>query len=262
MLRFAANLTMLWQELDPFQRFEAAASAGFTRVEMLFPHELDADRLESTLDVLGLHMVVFDPAPGDWAGGERGLLTLPGREEEFLHTVGEAIGLAKRLGTSRLNALVGVPPAGVSSDQARDTAVANLTRVAPMAQEAGITLLVEAINNIDMPGYWASNVSLAAGLVETVKHRSLRLQLDQYHAAMAGDDPIECLHTYLPLIAHVQIADVPGRHEPGTGTQPIGDFLSELDRSGYGGVVGLEYRPLVDTASSFEWMHTLGLRRD
>ena len=110
MIRFAANLTMLWQELDPFERFEAAASSGFTRVEMLFPHELDVDRLESTLDRLGLDVVVFDPAPGDWAGGERGLLTLPGREEEFVDTVRAAIGLAKRLGTSRLNALAGVPP--------------------------------------------------------------------------------------------------------------------------------------------------------
>ncbi|HEY6782782.1 MAG TPA: TIM barrel protein, partial [Candidatus Dormibacteraeota bacterium] len=121
MPRFAANLSMLWQDLDPYERFEAAAAAGFTHVEMLFPHELDADRLATTLDDLQLAMVVFDPAAGDWAGGERGLLALPGREDEFVATLRNAITLATRIGTSKLNALVGVPPAGVSSDQARDT---------------------------------------------------------------------------------------------------------------------------------------------
>jgi hydroxypyruvate isomerase len=261
MPRFAANLTMLWQDLEPFQRFEAAAAAGFTYVEMLFPHQLEADRLESTLDQFGLQMVLFDPDAGDWAGGERGLLALPGREEEFTDTVRVAIDLAVRLGTSRLNTLVGVPPAGVTSDQARDTAIANLNRVAPIARDAGITLLIEALNDVDFPGYWASTVATAARLVETVNHPSVRLQLDQYHAAMAGEDARECLRAYLPLVAHVQIADVPGRHEPGTGSQPIGEFLRDLDRVGYEGFVGLEYRPLVDTASSLEWMRTMDLLR-
>ena len=262
MPRFAANLSMLWQDLDPYERFEAAAAAGFPHVEMLFPHELDADRLASTLDDLDLAMVVFDPAAGDWAGGERGLLALPGREDEFAATLREAIKLATRIGTSKLNALVGIPPATVSSDQAHHTAMANLNRAAPLVREAGITLLVEAINNVDIPGYWASTVATAADLVQTVNDSSVRLQLDQYHAAMAGEDALDCLRTFLPLVAHVQIADVPGRHEPGTGSQPIGDFLRELDRLGYDGFVGLEYRPLVDTASSLEWMRTMDLRRN
>jgi hydroxypyruvate isomerase len=254
MPRFAANLSMLWQDLDPFERFQAAATAGFTHVEMLFPHELDSDRLASTLVRFGLDMVVFDPAAGDWAGGERGLLALPGREEEYIASVRDAIALANRIGTTRLNGLVGIPPAGVGHDEARQTAVANLERAAPLVRDAGITMLVEAINNVDMPGYWASTVAMAAQLVQAVNHPNVRLQLDQYHAAMAGEDPLECLRTYRALIAHVQIADVPGRHEPGTGAQPIGDFLRELDRLGYDGFVGLEYRPLVDTASSLEWM--------
>jgi hydroxypyruvate isomerase len=258
--RLAANLTMLWQDLEPFQRFEAAAAVGFTHLELLFPHELDADRLASILDRLELEMVVFDPAAGDWAGGERGLLALPGREEEFVDTLRAAIGLATRIGTSRLNALVGVPPADVSRDQARETAIANLTRVEPLVRAAGITLLVEAINNIDMPGYWANTVDAAADLVQTVSSPNVRLQLDQYHAAMAGEDALDCLHRYFPLIRHVQIADVPGRHEPGTGTQPIGEFLRELDRLGYDGFVGLEYRPLVDTASSLAWIREMDLR--
>lgn len=261
MPRFAANLSMLWQELGPYERFAAASAAGFRHVEMLFPHELDADRLEGTLDRFDLEMVDFDPAPGNWAGGERGLLTLPGREMEFLHAVREAIRLAGQVGTTRLNCLVGVPPAGVSDDQARATAIANLTMAAPLAEDAGITLLVEAINNVDIPGYWAGTVAAAVALVETVHAPNVRLQLDQYHAAMAGEDAIECLHAHLPLIAHVQIADVPGRHEPGTGSQPIDAFLDDLDRVGYEGFVGLEYRPLVDTRSSLRWMKTYEANR-
>jgi hydroxypyruvate isomerase len=250
---------MLWQELEPYQRFEAAADAGFRQVEMLFPDQLDADRLEEVLLRRGLDMVAFDPAAGDWAGGERGLLALPGREEEFIDTVRDAIGLAQRIRTTRLNALVGVPPADVRSDQARETAIANLNRVAPLARAAGITLLVEAINAVDMPGYWASTVASAADLVLSVDQPNVRLQLDQYHAAMAGENALDCLRTYFPVVAHVQIADVPGRHEPGTGSQPIGDFLRELDRLGYDGYVGLEYRPLVDTSSSLAWMSTIQL---
>ena len=260
MPRFAANLSMLWQELAPFQRFDAAAAAGFARVEMLFPHELEADRLAATLETLDLAMVDFDPFPGDWAAGERGLLTLPGREQEFLDGVREAIALATRIGTTRLNTLAGAPPANVTNKEARQTAIANLQRAAPYAQEAGITLMVEAINNVDIPGYWAGTVAVAAALVETVGHPNVRLQLDQYHAAMAGEDAIECLRAYLPLIAHVQIADAPGRHEPGTGVQPIEAFLNELDHLGYDGFVGLEYRPLVDTASSLAWIGSMNLR--
>ena len=260
MPRLAANLTMLWQDLEPFQRFEAAASVGFTHVEMLFPHQLDADRLASILDRLELEMVLFDPAAGDWESGERGLLALPGREEEFVDTVHAAIALATRIGTSRLNALVGVTPAQVSRDQARETAIANLNRVEPLVRAAGITLLVEAINSIDMPGYWANTVEAAADLVQTVNSQNVRLQLDQYHAAMAGESALDCLRRYFALIRHVQIADVPGRHEPGTGTQPIGAFLDELDRLGYDGFVGLEYQPLVDTASSLAWIRRMNLR--
>jgi len=252
--RFAANLSMLWQELGPYERFAAASAAGFTKVEMLFPHELDADRLEGTLDRFDLEMISFDPFPGDWAAGERGLLALPGREMEFIQGVREAIRLAGQIGTTRLNTLVGVLPQGVADEQARETAIVNLEAAAPLAHDAGITLLVEGINNIDIPGYWAGSVAAAAGLVEAVDHPSVRIQLDQYHAAMAGEDAIECLHAYLPLIAHVQIADAPGRHEPGSGSQPIDAFLDELDRVGYDGFVALEYRPLVDTRSSLQWL--------
>ncbi len=252
--RFAANLSMLWQEADPYDRFRLAAEAGFSRVEMLFPHQLDVDRVEALLREIGLEMVLFDPAPGDWAAGERGLLCLPGRADEFLVTVRDAIALAERLGTRKLNALAGILPAGVSREEGERTAVANLRAAAPLVETAGITLLVEAINSIDMPGYFADTIERAAGLVTAAESPGVRLQLDQYHVAMMGDDPIAALHRYHGLVRHVQIADLPGRHEPGTGSHPIRGFLDELGAIGYGGVVGLEYRPLGSTADSLAWL--------
>lgn len=252
--RYAANLSMLWQDLDPYDRFAAAADAGFSRVEMLFPHQLDPVRVEGLLRDLDLQMVLFDPAPGDWAGGERGLLSLPGREDEFLGTVRDAIVLAERLGTRQLNALAGILPPGASREDGERTAIANLRAAAPLVQAAGVTLLVEAINSVEMPGYFADTIERAADLATAADSPAVRLQLDQYHVAMMGDDPIAALHRYDGLVHHVQIADLPGRHEPGTGSHPIRAFLDELGAVGYEGVVGLEYRPLGSTADSLSWL--------
>jgi hydroxypyruvate isomerase len=253
MPRFAANLTMLWPELDVYDRFRAAAEAGFRRVEILFVHPLDPARVDRALRDLRLELVLFDPAPGDWAAGERGLLSVPGREEEFLATVRDAVAAAKRFGTRRLNALAGIPK-GVPREAAQKTAVANLRTAVPLVESIGATLLVEAINSIDMPGYFADTVERAAALVEGAGSNSVRLQLDQYHAGMMGTDPISALRKFAPLVAHVQIADVPGRNQPGTGKQPIPEFLEELDRLGYGGSVGLEYRPLGSMDEALAWL--------
>jgi len=252
--RFAANLTMLWSELPVLERFHAAAQAGFRRVEILFVHELDPAAVERTLRELGLELVLFDPRPGDWAKGERGLLSVPGREAEFLQTVRDAIAAAQRFGTRRLNALAGIPPPGTAREEARRTAVANLRAAAPLVAQAGVTLLVENINTVDMPGYFASTPDVAADLVEAAGSPNVRFQLDQYHAGMMGEDPRSVLRRHFSRIAHVQIADVPGRHQPGTGKQPISAFLSELDELGYAGSVGLEYRPQGTTDESLSWL--------
>jgi len=254
MPRFAANLTMLWPELDVYDRFRAAAEAGFRRVEILFVHELDPARVERTLKEYGLELVLFDPAPGNWAGGERGLLSLPGRDDEFLRTVRDAVTSAQRFGTRLLNALAGIPPSGVSRGDAERTAVANLRAAAPLAQEIGATLLVEAINSVDMPGYFADTVDRAAALVEAAGTPSVRLQLDQYHVGMAGADARAALRRYSSLVAHVQVADVPGRNQPGTGKQPIRELLRDLDELGYRGSVGLEYRPRGDMDEALAWL--------
>jgi hydroxypyruvate isomerase len=252
--RFSANLTLLWPELgDPHARFRAAAKAGFTRVERLFVHDLDPGRVEALLEELGLSLVLFDPYPGDWAAGERGLLALPGREQELRESVLAAIEVAGRLGTRLLNVLAGVVPEGHRA-AAGEVAVENLRAVAPAAQAAGVTLLVEPINLIDMPGYAFPSVPEAVGVVRAVAHPAVRLQFDAYHAARAGGDIQALLRHHFDLIRHVQIADVPGRHQPGTGALPLTDFLTLLDELGYEGAVGLEYVPQGPTAEALEWL--------
>ncbi len=254
MPRFAANLTMLWPELDVYDRFKAAAEAGFRRVEILFVHALDPARVERALRENGLELVLFDPAPGNWDKGERGLLSIPGREEEFLATVRDAVASAKRFGTKLINALAGIPPAGVSRADGERTAIANLRAGAPLVEKIGAKVLVEAINSVDMPGYFADTVERAAALVEGADSPSVRLQLDQYHVGMAGSDARAALKRYAPLVAHVQVADVPGRNQPGTGKQPIREFLDDLDRLDYRGSVGLEYRPRGSMDEALSWL--------
>ncbi len=254
MPNFAANLSMLWPELDIYDRFTAAAQAGFSRIEILFVHALDHDRVEHLLRQHDLELVLFDPNPGNWEAGERGLLSLPGREKEFIASIEEAIATAKRFGTHRLNAIAGVLPPGVDRQDAERTAIHNLRNAAPLAEAADVKLLVENINPIDMPGYVADTVERAAGLVDAADHPSVKLQLDQYHVGMIGGDARAALRQWSRLVEHVQIADVPGRHEPGTGQQPIADFLSDLDEIGYTGAVGLEYRPASTTEQALAWL--------
>jgi hydroxypyruvate isomerase len=254
MPRYAANLSMLWPELDIYDRFAAAAQAGFSRIEILFVHALDHDRVEGLLREHNLELVLFDPAPGNWDAGERGLLCLPGREREFADSIDQALQTAQRFGTRRLNAIAGVLPSGVSREAAERTAVANLKQAAPRAQDAGVLLLVEPINTVDIPGYVADSVERGVDLVQRADHPSVRLQLDQYHVGMMGGDARAKLRTYAPMVEHVQIADVPGRHQPGTGQQPIDEFLAELDALGYRGAVGLEYRPQGSTEEALAWL--------
>ena len=254
MPQFAANLSMLWPELDVYDRFRAAAEAGFSRVEILFVHALDQDRVASLLAEHGLELVLFDPYPGNWDAGERGLLSLPGREADFAKSITDALEAAKLFGTHRLNAIAGVLPPGVSREAAETTAIDNLRRAAPLAENHGMLLLVENINTTDMPGYFADTADRAASLVQAVDRPSIRLQLDQYHVGMMGGDPLDAFSRYRELVEHVQVADVPGRHEPGTGQQPIPEFLEDLDRLGYKGAVGLEYRPSTTTEAALAWL--------
>ncbi|MDQ6672494.1 MAG: TIM barrel protein [Chloroflexota bacterium] len=254
MPRFAANLSMLWPELDVYDRFGAAAAAGFSAVEILFVHALDRERIADLLKQHALELVLFDPAPGNWEAGDRGTLSLPGREDEFQRSIRDALDAARVLGTRKLNAIAGVLPAGIEREDAQHTAIANLRQAAPLAEQAGVRLLVENINTTDMPGYFADTIDRAAAVVQAVDRPNVRLQLDQYHVGMMGGDARAALKNYHQLVEHVQIADVPGRHEPGTGQQPIREFLADLDTLGYAGAVGLEYRPSASTEAALAWL--------
>jgi hydroxypyruvate isomerase len=254
MPRYAANLSMLWPELDVYDRFSAAADAGFTRVEILFVHTLDVGRIEQQLRDLNLSLVLFDPSPGDWEAGERGLACNPARQVEFQRTLDDALRTARRLGVRRLNVLTGIPTPEVGPDAVHETLVTNFRWAAPRAADSGVTLLVENINPTDFPGYHIRSVERAADLVRAVGAPNVRVQFDQYHVGMVGGDARALLREYVTLVDHVQIADVPGRHEPGTGQQPIREFLSDLDGVGYTGAVGLEYRPSGATPAALAWL--------
>lgn len=257
MPRFAANLTMLFTELPVLERFRAAREAGFQQVEMLFPFHYDVDAIERELKEHGLELVLFDTDPGDFAGGERGYLCHPGREAQFLQSVRDAIALARRLGTKRLNALAGKVPPGVSFAEARATVVRNLKAAAPIVEDAGIILMSEALNTLETPGYFLDSSRLGFALVAEVGSPNVLFQYDAYHLQIMEGNLISTIRANIGQIGHIQIADVPGRHEPGTGEINYRNVLRAIDEAGYQGFVGLEYRPKTTTLESFGWLREL-----
>ena len=252
MPRFCANLTFLWPELDPYDRCQAAADAGFKAVEILFPHELDLERLERTLSAAGLDLVLFDVPPG--AKGERGMLCLPGREEDCLATVRVAIEMAKRFGTRRSNLLAGMLPRELPRRRALETAAATLRRAGDLAADADVKLLIENISPAVAEGYFAGTAEQSAELLAAAAHPAAGMQLDQYHVSVLDGDPLAAVDRYASSLGHVQIADVPGRHQPGTGHAPIAAFLDKLDQAGYDGYVGLEYVPQGSMEEALAWL--------
>ena len=254
MAGFSANLSILWTELGVYDRFGAASEAGFRFVEIGVIERLDHERISSRIIEHGQTLVLFNPATGDASRGELGLVAVPGRETDFARIINEALALAQRLGTTKLNALLGVV-GGVSKEAARETALHNLSMAARLASQAAVTLLVEPVNIVDAPGYFAGTTSEAADLITAVDVPNVRMLFDVYHSARMGEDPIDSLRRYLPLIDHIHIADFPGRHEPGTGRQKLSEFVSECERLGYQGLLGLEYQPSRDTASSLSWLN-------
>lgn len=254
MPRFSANLSFLWPDLDPYERCQAAAAAGFHAVEILFPHELDVDRLNRALRERRLELVLFDAPPGNRAAGERGMLCIPGRGDECLAAVRTALDLARRFGTRRVNLLAGMIPPGLPREVAFSAALETLRRAADLAQADGIQLLIENISPPMAPGYFASTIEQAAELVTAADHPAVGLQLDQFHVSMCGGDPAAAFDAHAPQIGHVQIADVPDRHQPGTGSAAVAEFLRHLDQRGYNGYAGLEYQPLGSMEEALAWL--------
>ncbi|MGH7266352.1 MAG: hydroxypyruvate isomerase family protein [Candidatus Rokuibacteriota bacterium] len=254
MPRYAANLTMLFNEAPFLERFERAAAAGFHAVEFLFAHGVDQAGVERELRRHGLELVLFDPEGGDFPAGDRGYLCDPGRRDHLRKTVDDAIATARRLGCRRLNVLAGNRVEGVSDAEMRRTVVENLAAAAPAAAAAGITLLVEALNTWESPRYFLDRSRLGLDIVREVAQPNVRFQYDCYHMQRMEGQLIETLTRNLPWIGHVQIADVPGRHEPGTGEVNYANVLAALDGAGYEGYVGLEYRPSGKTEESLAWL--------
>jgi hydroxypyruvate isomerase len=253
MLRFAANLGMLFPEVGFLERFARARAAGFQGVEFPFPYAYDKRVLAERLRTHGLQQVLFNLPSGDWASGERGIACLPDRRGQFRYGVGTAIEYAHALDCRRVNCLAGVA-LGVPHALAFDTLVENLRFAAVELGAAGIELLIEPINTRDMPGFFLNGTEQALSLMDAVGSANLFLQYDVYHRQIMQGDLARDIERCLPRTAHIQIADNPGRHEPGTGEINYSFLLAHIERLGYGGWIGCEYHPQGDTLEGLSWM--------
>ncbi|WP_138436028.1 hydroxypyruvate isomerase [Marinobacter shengliensis] len=257
MPRFAANLSMLFTEVPFLERFARARAAGFTAVEYLFPYDWPAEQLAEQLREQGLTQVLFNLPPGDWQAGERGIACLPDRVEEFRAGVDQGITYARVLGNRQLNCLAGLKPADLDEQIAWETLVANVQYAADRFAEAGLTLCLEAINSrVDMPGFMLDTTGKVMALIEELDADNVRLQYDVYHMQIMEGDVIRTMECLLPWIGHIQFADNPGRHEPGTGEINFSNVFAALDQMGYQGWVSAEYRPSLVTEDTLSWFRS------
>jgi hydroxypyruvate isomerase len=257
MPKFAANLTMLFNEQPFLERFGAAARAGFKGVEFLFPYEFEPQQVHEQLEKHQLEMVLHNLPAGNWAGGERGIACHPGRVGEFEQGVETALAYASVLGTQRINCLVGIQPDNVERSAAQQTLVRNLRFAAAALKQAGIPLLIEAINTYDIPGFFLSRTRQGLELIEEVGSDNLFLQYDIYHMQRMEGELANTIRNHLSVIRHVQLADNPGRFEPGTGEINYRYLLKHLDEIGYDGWVGCEYKPRAGTEAGLGWRQEL-----
>ncbi|WP_372964192.1 hydroxypyruvate isomerase [Marinobacter sp.] len=254
MPRFAANVSMLFTEVPFLERFARARAAGFTGIEYLFPYEWPAESIAAELEAHGLEQVLFNLPPGDWGAGERGIACLPDRVEEFRSGVDQGIAYAKALGCKQLNCLAGVKPEELSEEDAWNTLTENVQYAAEVFSEAGLTLCLEAINSrVDMPGFMLDTTGKVMALIDAVDADNVRLQYDIYHMQIMEGDVIRSMECLLPWIAHIQFADNPGRHEPGTGEINFSNVFAALDKMGYKGWASAEYRPSAVTEHTLGW---------
>jgi 2-dehydrotetronate isomerase len=255
MLRFAANLTFMYGEYVFPERLAAAAKDGFTAVEYLFPYEYPAEQLALWLKQHGLRQVLFNAPPGDWAAGDRGLATLPGREEEFRSAMHRAFQYAQVLQCPQIHVMAGIHARGVDRAVMRKTFVANLRWAAGVAAEAGIGLLIEPINPRDMPGYFLNRQDEAHAIVDEVGSPALKVQMDLYHCQIVEGDVSMKLRKYLPQgVGHIQIASVPSRNEPDSGELNYEHVFGVMEEVGFDGWIGCEYRPKAGTSEGLSWL--------
>ena len=253
MPRFAANLTMMFNEVDFLDRFEAAAKAGFKGVEYLFPYDFDAAELKKRLDDNGLVQVLHNLPAGDWAAGERGIACHPDRVDEFKSGVDKAIEYATALGCKQVNCLAGILPDGVGYEAARNVFIANLQFAADKLQAAGIKLLIEPINTRDIPGFLLYSTEQALGIIAETGSDNLFVQYDIYHMQIMEGDLAPTIEACIKMIPHMQLADNPGRHEPGTGEINYPFLFKFIDGLDYDGWIGCEYKPATTTEEGLSW---------
>ncbi|PTM97159.1 2-oxo-tetronate isomerase [Mycoplana dimorpha] len=251
MPRFAANLTMMFNEYAFLDRFQAAADAGFEAVEYLFPYDHPAEVVAARLQAAGLKQALFNMPPGDWSKGDRGLAALPHRSKEFRTAVDLGIRYAGVIGTPLLHMMAGIADASDASAvrSYRDA----LRFAADRTGEAGVGLVIEPINRRDMPGYFLNDFDRALAFLAEIDQPHVRLQFDIYHRQILHGDVIMALRSMMAHIGHIQIAAVPGRNEPGTGELDDAQICAEIDALGYTGFVGCEYRPQGGTVDGLGW---------
>ena len=257
MPRFAANLSMLYPEVPFLERFALAARDGFTAVEFQFPYAHAAADIRTRLDAARLTPVLHNLPPGDWNGGERGIACHPERGAEFRDGVALAIEYAGVLGVAQLNCLAGIAPSGVSGARLRNTFVENLGHAAAALGKAGLRLLIEPVNTFDIPGFYLNRTRQAVAILEEIGALNAFVQYDIYHAQrMEGELAATC-REFLPRIGHMQCADNPGRNEPGSGEINYAYLFAAIDRLGYDGWIGCEYKPAGDTTAGLSWRKRL-----
>ncbi|MDP6043921.1 MAG: hydroxypyruvate isomerase [Dehalococcoidales bacterium] len=253
MVSLSANLSMLFYEVNFLDRFAQASRAGFRGVECQFPYQWEKEALAERLNKYGLELVLHNMPPGNLSAGERGLACLPGREGEFQESVGLAVEYARFLECRRLNCMAGIPAAAVPAEKTRRTLVDNLRFAAAALEKEGISLLVEALNRYDAPGFYLNNSPDTLRLIDEVNRANLWFQYDIYHMQIMEGNLMKTVRENLTRIAHIQLADNPGRHEPGTGEINFPNLLRFIDEAGYNGWVGCEYRPAGATEEGLKW---------
>jgi len=257
MPKFAANLTMLFTERPFLERFEAASQAGFKAVEFLFPYAWPAAEIKTLLDKHQLQLVLHNLPAGDWDAGERGIACHPKRMAEFREGVARAIDYAKTLGVTQLNCLIGKVPEDASQLQVDQAVIENLRFAAHELKKHGIRLLIEPINTYDIPGFYLHHTAQAVALIDKVGADNLFVQYDIYHMQRMEGEIAATLAKHLSRIGHVQLADNPGRNEPGTGELNYRFLFKHLDAIGYSGSIGCEYKPAARTEDGLGWIQTL-----
>ncbi|MDQ3026101.1 MAG: hydroxypyruvate isomerase family protein [Pseudomonadota bacterium] len=254
MPRFAANLTMMYNEHAFLERFDAAARDGFKGVEFLFPYEHSAADIKARLAEHGLAQALFNAPPGDWTKGERGMASRPGREDEFKRSIATALEYARVLGNQRLHVMAGLIAPGEDRARHRDTYVRNLAHAAAEAEALGITVVIEPINTRDIPGFFLNRQDEAHAVCKEVGAVNLKVQMDLYHCQIVEGDVAMKIRQYLPDVGHMQVAGVPERHEPDLGEINYPYLFALIDELGYDGWIGCEYRPREGTSEGLGWV--------